>query len=178
MASTKQPPVIVIAGPTASGKSRLALMIAGRMDATLINADSMQVYRELRVLTARPSKDDEGKAPHALYGVMSAADACSAGYWSRQAETAINAARAVNRIPILVGGTGLYLKAATVGLDDIPDVPDDVRQRVRGLHEELGMEAFFDLLRSKDPMIAGRLSPTDPQRAIRALEVLEATGRS
>lgn len=178
MASTEKIPVIVIAGPTASGKSRLALEIAGRRDATLINADSMQVYRELRVLTARPSEDDEAAAPHELYGMMSASKACSAGYWSRQAETAISAARAADRIPILVGGTGLYLKAATDGLDEIPNVPADVRQRVRGLHEELGMQAFFDLLRSRDPIMAARLTPTDPQRAIRAMEVLEATGRS
>lgn len=171
-------PVLVIAGPTASGKSQLALEIAGRVDATLINADSMQVYRELRILTARPSVEDEAKAPHALYGVMSAAEPCSAGHWSRLAKEAIDAARAAGRMPILVGGTGLYLKAATEGLDEIPDVPGDVRQGVRALHQKLGQEAFFELLRSKDSVMAERLSPTDPQRTVRAMEVLEATGRS
>ena len=149
-----------------------------RFGGTVINADSMQVYRELRILTARPSLADERRAPHRLYGVLSAAEACSAARWRDLAVAEISDAGMQGRVPVLCGGTGLYLKALTEGLSPMPDVPAAVRRRVRDASDGLEASAVHRLLREKDPAMARRLSPTDRQRMLRALEVVEAMGRS
>jgi tRNA dimethylallyltransferase len=168
----------LIAGPTASGKSALALALAEKVDGTIINADAMQVYRELRVLTARPDKADESRAPHRLYGHVPGAEAYSAARFATEAASAIAEAQAQGRVPIVVGGTGLYFKALTEGLSPIPPVPDDIRARWREAAAEQGAAALHATLELRDPVMATRLNPTDPQRIVRALEVLEATGRS
>jgi tRNA dimethylallyltransferase len=171
-------PVLIVAGPTASGKSALALAVAREFDGVVINADSMQVYRELRILSARPSAEDEARAPHRLYGVLSAAERCSAGRWREMALAEFAAAGDAGRLAIVCGGTGLYLKALTEGLSPMPDVPAVIRA---GLQERLkaeGAAALHAELAVRDPVIAARLGPGDSQRILRALEVLEATGES
>lgn len=175
---THIPDTILVAGPTASGKSALALALAERLGGVVINADSMQVYRELRVLTARPSAEDEGRAPHRLYGHVPGAEAYSAGRFVRDAAAEIAAARSAGRLPIVVGGTGLYFKALLDGLSPIPDVPDDIRRHWRRQEAEQGAPALHGRLALRDPVMAARLEPGDGQRIVRALEVLEATGRS
>lgn len=172
------PPVIVVAGPTASGKSGLALRLAERLDGTIVNADAIQVYRDLRVLTARPGKDEEARVPHRLYGHLDAAERCSAADWARAALAEIAAIRAAGRQPIVVGGTGLYLRTLTEGIAPVPDIPDEVRTRARARHAEVGGVAFHNALARRDPEMAERLHPGDSQRVIRAWEVIEATGRS
>jgi tRNA dimethylallyltransferase len=169
---------ILIAGPTASGKSALALALAERCGGVVINADSMQVYRELRIVTARPSPEEEARVPHALYGFIPAREAYSAGRYMADAARAIAAARAGRRIPIVVGGTGLYFKALLEGLSPIPPIPEAVRTRWRADAPRLGAAGLHQALAERDPRMAARLRPTDPQRIVRALEVLEATGRS
>ncbi len=169
---------ILIAGPTASGKSALAMAVAERVGGTIINADSMQVYRDLRVLTARPSQSDEARVPHALYGFVPGQEAYSAGRFARDAAAAIAKAVAARRRPIIVGGTGLYFKALTEGLSPIPDIRDDVREHWRAEAETQGAEALHGELQSRDPVMAARLNPSDTQRIVRALEVLQSTGRS
>ena len=173
-----EPPILIVAGPTASGKSALALAIAESCGGTVINADSMQVYRDLRVLTARPGAAAEARAPHRLYGVIDAAEACSAGRWRALALAEIAAARAAGRLPVLVGGTGLYLHALVHGLAPIPPVPAAVRADARALHAELGGPAFHARLAARDPESAARLHAEDAQRLVRAWEVLAATGRT
>jgi tRNA dimethylallyltransferase len=170
--------VVVIAGPTASGKSALALALAEALDGVVINADSMQVYRELSILTARPSAADCARVPHRLYGVLPAAERCSAGRWCELARGEIAAAAAAGRVPILVGGTGLYLRGLMQGLAPVPEVPAAVRAATTSRLERLGPAAFHEALARRDPVMAARLRPSDPQRLIRAWEVLEATGRS
>jgi len=175
--------VVVLAGPTASGKSSLALAIAeglaehGR-SAVLINADSMQVYRELRLLTARPEAAEETRVPHRLYGVMSADTACSAAQWRALALTAIKDAFAASQVPMVVGGSGLYIRALLAGLSPMPDIPPDVREAARTRFESLGEARFRDALAERDPAAAARIAPGDRQRLIRAWEVVEASGRS
>ncbi|MCC7252461.1 MAG: tRNA (adenosine(37)-N6)-dimethylallyltransferase MiaA [Hyphomicrobium sp.] len=169
---------ILIAGPTASGKSALAIALAERMGGTVINADAMQVYRELHVLTARPSEADEQRVPHRLYGHVPAADAYSAARYAAEARAAIAAAARADSIPIIVGGTGLYFKALTDGLSPIPPIPDEIRTRWRSRASEEGAAALHAVLAERDSEMAARLRPTDPQRLVRALEVLEATGTS
>lgn len=170
-------PVLVVAGPTASGKSRLALDLAATRRIAVINADSMQVYRELRILTARPGEAEMAHAPHRLYGVLSAAEACSAARWRTWALAAIEEARGEGRLPVLVGGTGLYLKALFEGLAAIPPIPETVRGAARARHRELGGEAFRAELARRDPESAAHLTAGDTQRLVRAWEVVEATGR-
>ena len=170
--------VIVVAGPTASGKSALALDAAAAFSGTVINADSMQVYRELRVLTARPRPADEDRAPHRLFGVLSVSERCSAGRWLDLAAAAIDETRAAGRLPIVVGGTGLYLKALVEGLAPVPEVAETVRAEAQALHERLGGEAFRTELSRIDPEMADLLPAADRQRLIRAYEVVKATGRS
>lgn len=170
--------LIAIGGPTASGKSALALALAERFGGMVINADSMQVYRELAVLTARPGAAALARAPHALYGFISAAERCSAGRWRDAALEAIGGARKAGLVPILVGGTGLYLRALLDGLSQIPEIPRDVRTRVSALKAAGGLAAIRARLAERDPAMAARLRPSDTQRQIRALEVIEATGRS
>lgn len=172
-----RPTAILIAGPTASGKSGLALTLAERWNGTVINADSMQVYADLRVLTARPSEADLARAPHALYGFVDGAEAYSVGRYMTDVAAAIVAEHASGRLPIIVGGTGLYFKALLEGLSPIPPIPDDIRQYWRGEAKRVGPERLHALLRERDPATAERLAPTDPQRVTRALEVIEATGR-
>ncbi len=172
---TKTP--ILIAGPTASGKSQLALDLANRLGGAIINTDSMQVYKDLRVLTARPSEEEEAQAPHFLYGVIDASVRCSAGVWGRMAaETLIEVERAGLR-PIFVGGTGLYFAALTQGLSAIPEIPSYIRaQAARRIDAGEIDDLFQDLVR-RDPESAARMGPTDTQRIQRAWEVLQATDK-
>jgi tRNA dimethylallyltransferase len=169
---------ILIAGPTASGKSAVALALAGRLGGTVINADSMQLYRELCLLTARPSEADEAVAPHRLYGTVSASEAFSVGRWLEAAQAAIAAARGEGSVPILVGGTGLYFKALLDGLAPVPDIPPEVRAHWRQQAARLNAEALHRELAARDPGVAAKLKPNDPQRIVRALEVIDATGIS
>lgn len=171
------PPVVIVTGPTASGKSGLALALARAFEGTVINADAMQVYRELRVLTARPAPAAAAGAPHRLYGALSAPVACSAGQWREMALAEIEAALGAGRLPIVVGGTGLYLRALARGLTDIPAIPEELRRAARRRHKALGGPAFHGELAARDPATAARLGVGDSQRLIRAWEVLEATGR-
>ena len=167
---------VVVAGPTCSGKSALALDLAERLGGTVINADSMQVYAELRVLTARPSPADEARAPHALYGVRPAAEAASVAWWRGRALDAMRDARQAGRIPILCGGTGLYLQALSAGLAEIPDPGQRAREEARTLLAELGAPALHARLADADPATAARLRPGDGQRIARAWEVWRGTG--
>ncbi|MBN8910901.1 MAG: tRNA (adenosine(37)-N6)-dimethylallyltransferase MiaA [Rhizobiales bacterium] len=169
---------ILIAGPTASGKSAYALALAERLGGTVINADAMQVYRELRVLTARPSADEERRAPHRLYGHVPGHEAYSAARYALEAREAIVAAQAAGSVPIVVGGTGLYFKALTDGLSPVPPIPEEIRTRWRIRASEEGPAALHAILAARDPEMAARLRSTDPQRIVRALEVLETTGVS
>lgn len=170
--------VVIVAGPTASGKSALALDLARRFGGCVINADSMQVYRELRVVTARPALNDEQAAPHSLYGVLPGDAACSAARWAAMAAEDIARCREQGILPVVTGGTGLYLRALVQGLSPIPDIPGDVRLQARALMAGIGNVAFHTVLAERDPLAAARLPVGDTQRQIRALEVLEATGRS
>lgn len=174
--SNMKAPVLIVAGPTASGKSALALALAREFDGAVVNADSMQLYRELSILTARPGDAAMAEAPHRLYGVLAAHDPASAGRWRALALEAIAAERKKKRLPILVGGTGLYLRALMHGLSPIPPIPDGIRQASRDLHAKLGGEKFRAELAKRDPESARRLNPGDTQRLIRAYEVVEATG--
>jgi len=174
--SPERRPAIVVAGPTASGKSALALAIAREFAGVVINADSMQVYRELRILTARPGEAELALAPHRLYGVLPASERCSAGRWRRLAEAA--AAESSDQLPIFVGGTGLYLRALTLGLSEIPAVPAAIAEEGRVLLAERGASGLHAELARLDPVIAGRLAPSDSQRLYRAWTVHQATGRS
>jgi tRNA dimethylallyltransferase len=169
-------PALIVAGPTASGKSALALVAARIFGGTIINADSMQVYRELRVLTARPSAEDEALVPHALYGVRSASEAGNAAWWRSEALAAMQVADAAGRIPILTGGTGLYFAALTQGLTDIPDPGPDARAEARRLLVESGPEVLHAGLSKVDPATAARIKPNDSQRIARAWEVWRGTG--
>ena len=169
-------PVLLIAGPTASGKSALALDLARAFAGTVINADSMQVYRELRILTARPSAEDEALAPHRLFGVMAAAEPGSAGRWLALARAEIEAAQAQGQLPLVTGGTGMYLKALQDGLAAVPEIPDAVNADVRALYEEIGGEAFVGELTRIDPDAARRLPAGDSQRLTRAMAVVRSTG--
>jgi tRNA dimethylallyltransferase len=170
------PHALIVAGPTASGKSALALAIAEQFCGTIINADSMQVYRELRILTARPTLDDEARVPHRLYGVRSAAAAGSVAWWRDEALAAMNEASAAGRLPILTGGSGMYLATLTDGLAAIPDPGPDARAEARRLLAERGPAALHASLAHVDPATAARLKPEDRQRIARAWEVWRGTG--
>jgi tRNA dimethylallyltransferase len=167
------PPLALIAGPTASGKSALALALAERTGGTVINADSAQVYRDLRIVTARPSPQEEARAPHRLYGTRDGAIPCSAADWADDAKAAITEAHAAGRLPILVGGTGLYLRTLLDGIAPVPPINPAVRAQVRALPVA---EAHRALL-AEDPDTAARLNPADTTRIARALEVVRSTGR-
>src|SRR5437764_179621 len=169
------PHAILIAGPTASGKSALAFALAQEIGGTIVNADSMQVYRDLRVITARPTLDEEAQVPHRLYGHVDAAENYSVGRWLADMAPALDEIRAGGRVPVLVGGTGLYFKALTQGLSAVPPIPADVRARVRARLEHEGPAALHAHLLARDPQT--QLEPNDRTRIARALEVLEATGR-
>ncbi len=172
-----KPRAILIAGPTASGKSALAVRLARERHGVVINADSMQVYRDLRILTARPSDEDLRAARHSLYGYVDGAEAYSVARWLADAAEAMEECWQSSFTPIVVGGTGLYFKALLEGLSPVPTVPDEIRGHWRAEAQRLGPTALHALLAARDPDTAARLRPTDPQRLTRALEVLEATGR-
>jgi len=174
--TSSEPPVIVIAGPTASGKSRLALAVAREFVGTIINADSMQIYRDLHVLTARPSDEELALVPHRLYGAIDADESCSAGRWRDLALVEIARARSERRLPILVGGTGLYLSALLEGIADIPAVPATVVAEASALHARFGGTEFRRALAALDPASAAKLPATDTQRLVRAYAVVRATG--
>jgi tRNA dimethylallyltransferase len=169
---------VLIAGPTASGKSALALELAQKTGGVVINADSMQVYRDLRVITARPTPEEEARVAHRLYGNVDAGVNFSAGAWVADAGRVLAEARAQDRLPIFVGGTGLYFKTLTRGLSAVPPIPPEIRDGVRERLEHGGVEALHAELSRRDPASAERLKPRDRTRIARALEVVEATGRS
>ena len=168
---------VLIAGPTASGKSAAALALARHIDGVVINADSMQVYREAPILTAQPDADARAGAPHLLYGHVSARAPYSVGRYADDARQALEQAHAMNKIPIFVGGTGLYFTTLTEGLAQIPTVPAEVRAQARVLLAEVGVEELHNRLAARDPETAAQLHSSDPQRVLRAYEVFEATGR-
>ena len=167
---------MLIAGPTASGKSALALALAERLGGVAINADSMQVYRDLRIITARPAPEEEARVPHRLYGHVDAAENYSVGRWLADVQPVLEETRAAGRAAIFVGGTGLYFKALTQGLSAVPPIPDEIRTRIRARLEMEGPAALHAELARRDP--ATPLKPSDRTRIARALEVLEATGRT
>jgi tRNA dimethylallyltransferase len=176
--SAGRPKAILIAGPTASGKSAAALDLAQRFGDVVINADSMQVYRELAVLTARPSQAEMQRAPHRLYGTVPASEPYSVGRFLEDAAQALRDAKVEGRLPVFVGGTGLYFKALTEGLAAVPDVPPEIRAHWRAEAERIGTDGLYRELQARDPVMAARLRPSDPQRLLRALEVIDATSVS
>ncbi|MDE3016269.1 MAG: tRNA (adenosine(37)-N6)-dimethylallyltransferase MiaA, partial [Pseudomonadota bacterium] len=177
MATNSIIPIIIVAGPTASGKSALALSIAEKTGGVIINADSQQLYRELPILTARPSPQEEARISHRLYGIVSASDGCSAGKWLTLARMEIDWARSQGKQPVVVGGTGLYLKALMQGIADIPAIPPQTRAQAVSDYEQMGREAFASRLREVDAGFFERLKAYDRQRLIRAWEVWLSTGR-
>lgn len=168
-----KPDVIVVTGPTASGKSALALALAEARGGTVINADAMQTYDAFPILTAQPSPEERARAPHALYGVLPLSETLSAARWRDLASAEIER----SKVPILCGGSGLYLRALMQGISAIPAIPADFRDRANGDWETIGADAFRARLAERDPAIVARLKPGDRQRHIRAWEVVEATGR-
>ncbi|MBB4121778.1 tRNA dimethylallyltransferase [Martelella radicis] len=169
---------VLITGPTAGGKSAYALRRARETGGVVINADSMQVYDTLRVLTARPSDEDMQGIEHSLYGHVAAGADYSTGAWLRDAAALIARLEGEGRLPVFVGGTGLYFKALTEGLAEMPEVPAEIRAHWRQALEDQGPEALHAILADRDPVMAARLKPADGQRIVRALEVKEASGRS
>ncbi len=176
-AGDKPPRALIIAGPTCSGKSALALALAERLGGTVINADAMQVYRELRVLTARPTAEEMARAPHALYGVRPAAEPGSVAWWREAALAELHRCQAAGRLPILCGGSGMYLAALTEGIAPIPDPGAAARAEARAQLHDIGPTALHAWLCGVDPQTAAQLRPTDAQRVARAWEVWRGTGR-
>jgi len=173
-----EPKIILIAGPTASGKSALALALAEKLGGAIINADSMQVYRDLRIITARPQREEEVRVPHRLYGHVDAAENFSVGRWCSEIADVLAAAQRDARTAIVVGGTGLYFSALTQGLAAVPPIPAQIRNEVRARLASDGVEALHAELTQRDPAAAARLMSGDRARVTRALEVVLATGRS
>ncbi len=167
---------ILIAGPTASGKSALAAAIARRLGGVVVNADSQQVYREWRILTARPSAGEEAELPHRLYGHVGLAERYSVGHWLAEAGAVLADAQSARLRPVIVGGTGLYFKALTEGLAPIPDVPEKIRRAAEAELDRIGLARLAERLAARDPATAATLDPANPRRMLRAWEVLEATG--
>ena len=173
-----RPSILVIGGPTASGKSALAADAAQKFGGVVVNADSMQLYRDLPILTSWPEDALLARAPHRLYGVLDGAERCSAGRWRALATAEIGRIQGDGALPILVGGAGLYLRALLKGLAPVPDIPEPVRAAVQALCKQEGSAALHARLAERDPEAARRLEPGDSQRVMRAYEVIEATGRS
>ena len=171
------PPVIVVTGPTASGKSALALALGGKRNGTVINADAMQTYDAFPILTAQPSADERAQLPHRLYGVLPLSETVSAARWADLASAEIEQCIAAGRLPILCGGSGLYLRTLMQGISAIPTPPPELRAEANREWEEMGAEAFRARLTEKDPLTVERLKPGDRQRHVRAWEVVVATGR-
>ncbi|MGH1349278.1 MAG: tRNA (adenosine(37)-N6)-dimethylallyltransferase MiaA [Methyloligellaceae bacterium] len=169
---------ILIAGPTASGKSAFAIEQAQKNNGIIVNSDSMQVYKELRVLTARPSIEDEAVVPHCMYGNVSGATAYSVGQWYEDVKLVLEDCRQSGTVPVFTGGTGMYFSALLGGLSPVPPVPDDIREYWRKQALEVGAPVLHKMLQERDPLMAGQLRPSDPQRLARALEVFDATGIS
>lgn len=170
--------ILIVFGPTASGKSAHAMLLAEKNGGVIINADSQQMYRELRILTARPSEADEARAPHKLYGSISAASRCSAGMWLRLARMEIDWALSQSKTPIVTGGTGLYIKALMEGIAEIPEVEDAVRAQAENDYAQMGKDAFAERLRAVDPQFFERLKVYDKQRLVRAYAVWLSSGKS
>lgn len=168
---------LLIAGPTASGKSALAIRLAQELGGVVVNADSMQVYQDLRIITARPTEAEEGMAPHRLFGHVDGAVNYSVGKWVEDARRQVADITASGRLPIFAGGTGMYFKALLRGLSDIPAVPEAVRAEIRASAEGISPAELHARLAACDPQTAARLRPSDPQRILRALEVFAATGQ-
>ena len=175
---TRLTQIILIAGPTASGKTALALRLAAELGGEIVGADALQIYRGLRILSARPTPEDEARAPHHLFGVADASEAWSVGRWLAAAEPVLTDIASRGRTAIVVGGTGLYFRALTQGLAQLPNVPAAVRERAGDLFDRLGEAGFRAELRARDPAAEARISPRDRQRLTRAFEVHEATGRA
>ncbi len=168
--------IILLAGPTASGKSALALKIAQETDAVIINADSMQVYRELPIITAQPTPEERIIVPHLLYGCIAASEPFSVGTWLAMAKQEIDAAIATNRTPIITGGTGLYFKCLTKGIAHIPSISCKTKEKSINIMKDIGNISFYTMLSEKDPAFAATLSPGNTQRLLRAWEVWAETG--
>lgn len=169
---------ILIAGATASGKSSLAMALAEEFNGVIVNADSCQVYKELSILSARPSISDMERVPHRLYGHVSGAEAYSTGAWLEDVSEVLGDIKQQGKRPIFVGGTGLYYKALLEGLSQVPDIADETRKFWRDEAERLGAPRLHEILSDKDPLMAAELKPGDTQRIIRALEVIDGTGKS
>jgi len=170
--------VVLLAGPTASGKSKLALKLAQNLNGEIINADSMQIYKEFSVLSSRPSKSDIKKVKHHLYGIFSVKKFFSTGEWLVLAKKKINQCIKKKKLPILVGGTGLYFNAITKGISKIPHINSKLRNNIRNLHNEIGQKNFYEKLILIDPISKNMISPTDTQRTLRAYEVKIFTNKS
>ncbi len=170
--------IILISGPTASGKSELAIKFAKKINGEIINTDSMQVYKELKILTARPVKENNNKIKHHLYGFQSVKNEFSTGKWLKLVKKKIKEIRNKNKVPILVGGTGLYFKALTDGLVRIPKIPNKIRNKIRNMQTKIGQKKFYLRLLKKDKFIKNNIDPTDVQRSLRAYEVIYFTKKS
>ncbi len=178
MNSATYPHVLILGGPTSSGKSALALDLARRMDGVLINADSMQLYREIPILSGQPTLAEQSAAPHELYGVLPVTRQASAAFWQKMAEPTIASVLGAGKLPIVVGGTGLYIRALIDGLSDMPDIDSKTRDAVQAIFDFAGVDGLHRELSARDPKMAARLHATDRQRMARALEVVMQTGQS
>jgi len=170
--------IILLAGPTASGKSKLAVHLAKKLKGEIINADSMQIYKEFSILSSRPNKIEIKRTKHHLYGIVSVKEYFSAGDWLKEAKRKINICIKRKKIPIIVGGTGLYFNTITKGISKIPDIDQKTRAKVRNLFKKLGFKKFYERLLKLDPNVKGKILPTDTQRAQRAYEVKLKTKKS
>lgn len=175
---TQQHTVLVIGGPTASGKSGLALSVAQAKNGVIINADSMQMYDGLGILTAQPSAEDLSSAPHRIYATLKPDDICSAARWRDMALAEIDRVIAEGRLPIIVGGTGFYIRTLLSGISPVPEIATEIRDRLNARQKEIGNPAFHAELKERDPVMAEKLNPFNTQRLVRAMEVLEGTGKS
>ena len=170
--------IILISGPTASGKSKFAIQLAKKINGEVINADSMQIFKELKILTARPHRNDLKKITHHLYGFKSVKEHYSTGNWLKDAKLKITNIKKKNKIPILVGGTGLYFKALIDGIVKIPDIPSTFRNRIRKKQSKIGQIKFYTELVKLDPLCKKKINKNDTQRSIRAFEVKKFTNKS